>query len=192
MNQSNYGKHEGHLFKSSKCHKICKVEKCYADKISLPAYFVWSGSCSSSMQSARAAVARAGQCKFCAHLKTWPLPSSLSCLCATPMLSPLHVSAWRTAETNVKWGVNSIMFLSIAWISFRLCQISFKVLLGSLGQAVTKRWVYIPAYLQTKLRTVSLSLAKIRFGQLKNYLVQYLAKWYCISETKQISFPLWC
>lgn len=88
--------------------------------------------------------------------------------------------------------MNSIMFLSIAWITFRLCQISFKVLLGSLGQIVTKRQVYVPEYLQTILRTISVSLAKMRFNQLKSNLVQYLVKWYRISETKQMSFPLWC
>lgn len=42
--------------------------------------------------------------------------------------------------------MNSIVFLSIAWISFRSCQISFKVLLGSLGQALTKTQVYVPEY----------------------------------------------
>lgn len=97
------------FFLSVTRHFTYKVEKCHADKISLPAYFIWNGSCSSSMRSTRAAIARAGQCHFCAHLKTWHLPSPLSCLSATLMLSPLHVSTWRTAEANVKWGVLQVV-----------------------------------------------------------------------------------
>lgn len=81
------------------------------------------------------------------------------------------------------------MFLSIAWISFMLCQFFFKVLLGSLGQTLTRGQVYVSKYLQTKLRTVSVSLAKMRFGQLKTYSIQYLGKLYWISEMKQMSFP---
>lgn len=70
------------------------------------------------------------------------------------------------------------MFLSIAWISFRLCQIFFKILLGSLGQALTRRQVYVSKDLQTKLRAISVSLVEMRFGQLKTYSVQYLDKLY--------------
>lgn len=57
---------------------------------------------------------------------------------------------------------------------------------------MTKRQVYVHEYLQTKLRTVSVSLSKLRFSQFKSYLVQYLAKLNGISETKQKSFFLWC